>query len=355
METVYVSQIDTHTLFALGRSQRETRSGRFTAGARIDSPPTVDRGRVVFGCTDGWVYCLTTDGELVWRYRAAPLDRRTMAYRATRIAVAGSRQRADSQTTSSTALPADRSSWMEVCDWFDWILQTGKKLSETIMDEKNPETGNNIQEKLQILQMPVGLPDILSCDGQHIFMKSQKFDMEGNRLEIGPNSGDFATQASKQRGEDAHIFAPMGFLDDTWFHRSYWVLGQSFAGGHGGYYQAGRFAPSGRLLVNGQRLRVRLRSKAASTCAGRRRWNINCLPPKPIHQKSRRRFGKRQVAVRSRGRFGGILCRFWQTQKPGSDRQATDGRSLDHGDQTAGCDHRSRRAIQRFCPDTARW
>jgi hypothetical protein len=29
------------------------------------------------------------------------------------------------------------------------------------------------------------------------------------------------------------------------------VLGQSFAGGHGGYYQAGRFAPSGRLLVNG--------------------------------------------------------------------------------------------------------
>ncbi len=43
----------------------------------------------------------------------------------------------------------------------------------------------------------------------------------------------------------------MGFLDDTWFHRSYWVLGQSFAGGHGGYYQAGRFAPSGRLLVNG--------------------------------------------------------------------------------------------------------
>ncbi len=119
------------------------------------------------------------------------------------------------------------------------------------MDETNPETGNNIQEKLQILQMPVGLPDILSCDGKHIFMKSQKFDLEGNRLEIGPNSGDFATQASKQRGDDAHIFAPMGFLDDTWFHRSYWVLGQSFAGGHGGYFQAGRFAPSGRLLVNG--------------------------------------------------------------------------------------------------------
>jgi hypothetical protein len=43
----------------------------------------------------------------------------------------------------------------------------------------------------------------------------------------------------------------MGFLDESWFHRSYWVMGQSFAGGHGGYYQAGRFAPSGRLLVHG--------------------------------------------------------------------------------------------------------
>ena len=67
-------------------------------------------------------------------------------------------------------------------------VQTGEKLSETIMDETNPETGNNMQEKLQTLQMPVGLPDILSCDGTHIFMKSQKFDLEGNRLEIGPNS-----------------------------------------------------------------------------------------------------------------------------------------------------------------------
>jgi hypothetical protein len=41
----------------------------------------------------------------------------------------------------------------------------------------------------------------------------------------------------------------MGFLDDTWFHRSYWVYGRKFAGGHNGYYQAGRFAPSGRILV----------------------------------------------------------------------------------------------------------
>lgn len=247
--TVYVAQSDTHTIFALDESDGSEKWS-YTIGARIDSPPTVYRGRVVFGGADGWIYSLTTNGELAWRYRAAPLDRRTMAFEQLESLwpVHGSALVRDDivHAVAGRSIFLDGGLRLVRLD-----LKTGKKLSETLMDERNPETGNNIQEKLQILQMPVGLPDILSCDGKHIFMKSQKFDLEGNRLEIGPNSGDFAEQASKQKGEDAHIFAPMGFLDETWFHRSYWVLGQSFAGGHGGYFQAGRFAPSGRLLVNG--------------------------------------------------------------------------------------------------------
>ncbi len=247
---VYVAQTDSHTLHALDEKTGESR-WTFTTGGRIDSPPTIHRGRIVFGSVDGWLYCLAAeDGELAWRYRAAPQDRRTMAYE----------QLESLWPVHGTALihndqvycVAGRSIFLDGgLRMLRLDFATGKKLSETLMDEKNPETGNNIQEKLQTLQMPVGLPDILSCDGRHIFMKSQKFDLEGNRLEIGPNSGDFAKQVEKQRGEDAHIFAPMGYLDDSWFHRSYWVLGQSFAGGHGGYYQAGKYAPSGRLLVNG--------------------------------------------------------------------------------------------------------
>jgi outer membrane protein assembly factor BamB len=247
--TVYVSRIDAHTLHALDKSTGETQ-WTYTVGARIDSPPTIHRGRVVFGSTDGWVYCLNTDGQLVWRYRAAPMDRRTMAFEQLESLwpVHGSVLIHNDMVycVAGRSIFLDGGLRLVRLD-----LATGKKLSETLMDEKNPETGNNIQEKVQILQMPVGLPDILSCDGRHIFMKSQKFDLEGNRLEIGPNSGDFVKQVSKQRGEDAHLFAPMGFLDETWFHRSYWVLGQSFAGGHGGYFQAGRFAPSGRIMVNG--------------------------------------------------------------------------------------------------------
>lgn len=247
---VFVARIDAHTLYALDEQTGEPQ-WTYTAGARIDSPPTIADGRVVFGATDGWVYCLRgSDGALIWRYRAAPLDRRTMAYEQLESLwpVHGSVL----VHNAHVYCVAGRSNFLDGgLRLLRLQLATGEKLSETIMDETNPETGNNLQEKLQILQMPVGLPDILSCDGEHIFMKSQKFDLEGNRLEIGPNSGDFVGQVTKQRGPDAHIFAPMGFLDDTWFHRSYWVLGQSFAGGHGGYYQAGRFAPSGRLLVRG--------------------------------------------------------------------------------------------------------
>jgi len=62
-------------------------------------------------------------------------------------------------------------------------------------------------------------------------------------------SGSAVEQGAAQKGEGSHLFAPMGFLDEGFFHRSYWVFGKNFAGGHNGYYQAGKYAPSGRMLV----------------------------------------------------------------------------------------------------------
>ena len=247
---VYVAQIDAHTLNALDQKSGEE-VWTFTAGARIDSPPTVEQGRVLFGCADGSVYCLKADdGQLIWRYRVAPLDRRAMAFE----------QLESLWPVHGSVLIRNNVVWA-VAGRSNFLdgglrlvrldLESGKMLSETIMDETNPETGHNMQEKLQILQMPVGLPDILSADDKFVYMRSQKFDLEGNRLEIGPISGDFVKQGSAQRGEGVHLFAPMGFLDDSWFHRSYGVMGRSFAGGHGGYFQAGRYAPSGDIMVNG--------------------------------------------------------------------------------------------------------
>ena len=56
----------------------------FTAGGRIDSPPTIHGQLVLFGSRDGYVYCLRAgDGELVWRHSVSPKCRGGCANRLT--------------------------------------------------------------------------------------------------------------------------------------------------------------------------------------------------------------------------------------------------------------------------------
>ncbi len=46
------------------------------ADGRIDSPPTLYKGLVLFGTRDGWIHCLRAgDGRLAWKFRAAPTER----------------------------------------------------------------------------------------------------------------------------------------------------------------------------------------------------------------------------------------------------------------------------------------
>jgi len=93
------------------------------------------------------------------------------------------------------------------------------------------------------LNMPVALTDVLSSDGQYVYMRSQQFDLQGTRQQIAPRD------ANEQTGEGTHLFCTIGFLDDSWFHRSYWMLGKSVASGWGGWPRAGRYVPSGRIMV----------------------------------------------------------------------------------------------------------
>jgi len=62
-------------------------------------------------------------------------------------------------------------------------------------------------------------------------------DLEGNRLKFGPGGSGHK-----------HLFAPYGFTDDSWFHRTYWLVNDGFSGGIGGYGN-GRSSPAGRILV----------------------------------------------------------------------------------------------------------
>ncbi|MCP4259399.1 MAG: PQQ-binding-like beta-propeller repeat protein [Planctomycetes bacterium] len=239
---LFVASIDTHTVYALDAGSGEILWNYTTAG-RVDSPPTIYQGRVLFGSADGWVYCLrASDGVVAWRFRAAPIDLRLTAFEQLESVwpVHGNVLIKD----DILYCIAGRSMFL---DGGMRLLRldpkTGKKLSETILDDRDPESGKDLQVHVKGLNMPVALPDILSSDGQYVYMRSQRFDLEGNREQIAKKD------ASEQTGEGAHLFCTIGFLDDSWFHRSYWMYGKSVSSGWGGWFRSGRFVPSGRLLV----------------------------------------------------------------------------------------------------------
>ncbi|MEA3226173.1 MAG: PQQ-binding-like beta-propeller repeat protein, partial [Planctomycetota bacterium] len=229
---LFVVQIDAHTVHAMSAE-----SGRkiwsYTAGGRVDSPPTIWRGRALFGCSDGWVYCLrASNGSLVWRFRAAPEDRRIVAYGQLESAwpVPGNVLVRDGIAYCA----AGRSSYLDGSIRLCRLdAKTGQLLSETVVDHRDPETGYQRKGTVRGTNMPGALTDVLSCDGQSIYMRHNRFDLEGQ----------------PQNPDVTHLFSSAGFLEDSWWHRTYWQFGTSMASNYGGWPRAGNQVPAGRLLV----------------------------------------------------------------------------------------------------------
>jgi outer membrane protein assembly factor BamB len=245
----FVSEVDKHTLHAFDAATGKP-AWHFIAGGRIDSPPTYWKGRVFFGGKDGLVYCLrATDGALVWKFQAAPVMLSHGAWEMMESVwpVHGSVL----VENGLVSCIAGHSCFLDGGLWFYRLdAKTGEMRVKQNYDDKDPDTGGDLNDRHKTLQMPVALNDILSSDGKWTYLRTQKIIEDGKRVEVGPVSGDFDKQGGAHKGEGAHLFAPMGFLDDSNFHRSYWVYGKSFAGGHSGYYQAGKYAPAGRILVH---------------------------------------------------------------------------------------------------------
>jgi outer membrane protein assembly factor BamB len=239
---VFVAAVDRHAVHALDAGSGK-QAWSFTAGGRIDSPPTIWQGRVIFGSADGWVYCLRADdGRLIWRFQGGPADRRLTAYEQLESAwpVSG----AVLVQGDAVYCIAGRSAFLDGGMRLVRLdPKTGRKTAETIIDDRDPETGEDLQTKMKGLDMPVALPDVLSCDGKQIYMRAQAFDLEGVRQGVAPIKDDEAPT------EGAHLFSRSGFLDDSWFFRSYWIYGKGVSSGYGSWFRPGHFAPSGRLIV----------------------------------------------------------------------------------------------------------
>lgn len=258
---VLVSRKDTDAVFALDADDGKV-AWKFHAGAQVDSPPTVYNGCAYFGSADGWIYCLDMkDGSLAWKYRAGPTAARNMYFERLEslFPVHGSVLVRDGKVYAV----AGRSMFVDTGLRFVILdAATGRKLGETVMDDKVPETGEPLQMQHEILNMAVALPDILSCDDSKIYMRYQEFDFNGKRTKLDytrklfgkvqeqeEESNAPAADIEAQKGNGAHLFSATGFLDDSWWHRTYWLYGKHQGQGWRGYYYAGMSgAPAGRII-----------------------------------------------------------------------------------------------------------
>ncbi len=256
-DKVLVSLKNKQALYALDADSGETLF-RYFPGGRIDSPPTVQGNRVYFGSTDGYVYCLSlADGTLVWKYQAAPSPVNHMFFENIESThpVHGTVLVRDDRvyTVSGRSMFVDGGMRFLILD-----AKTGDKIVEHVMDDRVPGADEELQMHHEFLNMPMALPDILSCNEDKIFMRFQEFDLNGYRLALDfPRKLYAKDMADKnksfeslqdQKGKDAHVFSGTGFLDDTWWHRTYWVYGKNYGSGWPGYYLAGKNTPAGRIL-----------------------------------------------------------------------------------------------------------
>jgi len=290
---VYVAAKDEQTLHALAADDGK-QLWHFIAGGRIDSPPTICGGGVIFGCADGSVYCLRDkDGELVWRLRVAPSDQRIVAF---------NRLESPWRVHGSVLLQdgivyctAGRSTFLDGgIRLFGIEPKTGRVVHQTKVDTWSPTRTDAVGKPfIPSYHIEGSHSDILVGDGKSIYLTQMKFDGKLARQEtpyIGPDPDNpvvamdikkegyttvdpdlkrnfsahryMVTAQAKlaakykakyghwsmgDRRTGMHLAATGGFLDDTWFNRTYWMYSENWPG----WYHAHRGAKSGQLVVVG--------------------------------------------------------------------------------------------------------
>ena len=227
---VFVAQVDMHTLHALDSATGKSQWS-FTAGGRIDSPPTVANGLVLFGCRDGYVYCLRAgDGELAWRFRVAPERLQAVAFSQLESVwpVHGSVLYQDGTVYAA----AGRSSYLDGgirivgLDPVSGALRCERVVRDKPvgampppkdagkMDQRNRQNWTDYKSRLapdrsNSFSMNGARADILIGAHDSVFMRQLRF---GSKLEVRAESLP-------------HLFSTSELLDGWEHNRVYWVLG----------------------------------------------------------------------------------------------------------------------------------
>ena len=217
---VYVARADAGEVCCLD-ADTGAPEWHYTTGGRVDSAPSYYQGTLIFGSADGWVYCLrASDGTLVWRYRAAPVDRRLVAFGQVESAwpVHGSVLILD----DVVYFVAGRSSFLDGgLTIFGLDPSTGQVLHQVAIDGPHPDT-DVLDEKAYAIEGAKS--DILVSDGRLIYLFHNVFNRQ---LEQQPTQvkGEPGVRNLGERDFPQHLFSNAGFLDDSWFSRNHWMHG----------------------------------------------------------------------------------------------------------------------------------
>jgi hypothetical protein len=275
---LFLASVDTHTVQSL-----DADSGiviwTYQVGGRVDSSPTWHDGRVLFGSRDGYVYSVdAATGQLAWRFHAARDNRQIVSY---------------GQLESLWPIPgnvlvigdtacfiAGKNSYLDGGLWLYRLdAQTGEMLSETNVCFLDAE-GRHARQRgpgLLRLEMTGALPDVLSSDGQYIYMRHFVFDLEGNIADTAGNN---------------HLIVGNGFRDDSWFHRSFWTYGVGPINARSGFSQ-GQGNGAQMMVMDGGRLFYygRALGGPANQRLGEKHFLSSCpkpkLPPSEAFRNSR--------------------------------------------------------------------
>jgi len=274
---VYVSSKAGHTLHALSADDG-AHLWQYTADGPIDSPPTVYQGRVLFGGADGWVYCLrASDGRLAWRFRAAPEERLIGAFGQLESAwrVHGSVL----VYQGTVYCTAGRSTFLD-----GGILvygldpATGQVLHQARLDTLKSGLANatTTEPYLPSFYVEGTRSDLLVAEGGYLYLGQIKLDAnlvkqpapfvhtEEDQSIVGMDISkepyvypdvfknsydDFAVNGVKRgpmgtRKVGRHVFATGGFLDDSWWHRTFWMYSETWPG----FQIANLAAKAGQIL-----------------------------------------------------------------------------------------------------------
>ncbi len=204
---VFLASRDNHEMYCLDAKTGET-EWQLTTDGSVDTPPTFYQGRLIFGTRTGFVCALKAeDGQLIWRFRAAPADLRLTAFGQLESLwpVHGSVLVMDDRVYCVAGRSMHLNSGLYV---YMLDVNTGEILQQTHLTADTDSKGE--------LKGAV-LPDVLVSDGSSIHMRTM-------RLDPG-NISDY-----RVAGEGKYLSAnDGGFLDGTWFNSAFWVYLKSRA------------------------------------------------------------------------------------------------------------------------------